>query len=243
MQRSHRRAQTSGQIPTKGYLGRIVVRFLGSMLPSLVLASSLFGQDVGSQEKEFLGNGSVITVTVHCASGEPFSAPALVKLFRGIVPSGQRDTSRGVAEFVVIGLGEFSVVVSAPGYTEAQRDVSVDTTGRARVDVYLRPTSVAGSRTAVPGRPLLAPRAKEALDKGLRALRENKLGEAEKYMGEAMRLAPANPDVLYAQGILYLKRGDWGQAQTVLEKATQIDPNSAPGLCGTWVGTLRPGRL
>ena len=174
-----------------------------------------------------MGNGSVITVTVHDASGESFSSSAVVKLFHGVVLNGQRDTSRGVAEFVVIGLGEFTVVATAPGYAEAQKDVSVDTTGRARVDVYLRRASGGASPATVPGRPVLAPKAKEALDRGLRALRENKLGEAEKYVGEAMRLAPGNPEVLYAQGILSLKQRDWGHAQTVLEKATQIDPNSA----------------
>jgi Flp pilus assembly protein TadD len=198
------------------------------MLPALALASSLSAQDVGSQEKEFMGNGSVITVTVHDASGAPLASPATVKLFRGVVPSGQRDASRGVAEFVVIGLGEFTVVVTAPGYAEAQKEVSVEITGRARVDVYLRPGSDTQSLATVPGKTLLAPKAKEALDKGLRALKEDKLADADKFLGEAMRLAPGNPEVLYAQGILSLKQRDWRRAQTVLEKATQIDPNSAP---------------
>jgi Flp pilus assembly protein TadD len=228
MRCSHRRAHAPGQTRTIRYVGRFVARFLLSILTNFALSTLLFGQDVGRQEKEFLGNGSVITVTVHDASGEPFSSSAIVKLFRGVVPSGQRDTSGGVAEFVMIGLGEFTVVVAAPGYAEAQKDVSVDTTGRARVDVYLRRISGGGSSATGFGGLVLAPKAKEALDKGLRALRENKLAEAEKYVGEAMRLAPGNPGVLYAQGILSLKQRNWGQAQTVLEKATQMDPNSAP---------------
>ena len=119
-------------------------------------------------------------------------------------------------------------MVAAPGYAEAQKEVSVDITGRARVDVYLRPVSGTQSLATVPGKPLLAPKAKEALDKGLRALRKDKLADADKFLGEAMRLAPGNPEVLYAQGILNLKQSDWRRAQTVLEKATQIDPDSAP---------------
>lgn len=194
------------------------------LLLSLVLAYPVPGQDVGSQEKEYLGNGSVITVVVHDASGEPFSSSAVVKLFRGLTPSGQHETSRGIAEFVVTRLGEFTVVVSASGYVEARKDVVVDASGRTQVDLYLR-ASAAGP-TGTPGRPLLAPKAKEALDKGLQALRENKLGEAEKYVGEAMRLAPGNPDVLYLEGVLNLKQQNWKQAQTVLEKAAQLDPNS-----------------
>jgi tetratricopeptide (TPR) repeat protein len=42
-----------------------------------------------------------------------------------------------------------------------------------------------------------------------------------------MRLAPGNPDVLYVRGVLDLKQQNWKHAQTVLEKATQLDPNSA----------------
>ena len=230
MRCSHRFASASGRIRTNRSVGGFLAPFLlaMSMLPAVALASSLSAQDVGSQEKEFMGNGSVITVTVHDASGTPLSSPATVKLFRGVVPSGQRDASRGVAEFVVIGLGEFTVVVAAPGYAEAQKDFSVDITGRARVDVYLRPVSGTQSLATVPGKPLLAPKAKEALDKGLRALKENKLADAGKYVGQAMRLAPGNPEVLYAQGILSLKQRDWRRAQTVLEAATQIDANSAP---------------
>jgi len=204
-------------------------------------ARCVCGQDVGSQEKEYMGNGSVITVMVHEASGEPFSSSAVVKLFRGITPSGQRDTTRGVAEFVVTSFGDFTVVVSAPGYAEAQKDVAVDITGRTQVDVYLRRTSPPGN-PAVPGRPVLTPKAKEALEKGLRALKENKLGDAEKYIGEAVRLAPGNPDVLYVQGVLSLKQRNWGQAQSALEKATQIDPNSAPAFAALGMALCDQGR-
>lgn len=226
MRYSHQRAQGPGPAPAKRRLDTIHAPFFLLTLP-LLFACSAFAQDVGSPEREYLGNGSVITVMVHDASGEPFASSAVVKLFHGITPSGEHETTRGVAEFVVTHFGEFTVVVSAPGYAEVRKDVAVDVTGRTQVDVYLRESLNAGGPSGVPGRPLLAPKAKEALDKGLRALKENKLAEADKYVGEAMRLAPGNPDVLYIQGVLLLKEQSWKQAQTVLEKATQLDPNSA----------------
>jgi len=198
-----------------------------SALPLLWFVPSLAAQDVGSEENELFGSGAVITVKVHDPSGEALASSAVVKLFRGVVPSGQRDTSNGVAEFVVRAIGEFTVVVAAPGYPEVQKELSVLSNGRAQVDVYLRPVSPAGSVAGVPGRPVLTPKAKKALDKGILALKENRVGDAEKYLGEAMRLASGNPDVLYAQGVLSLKQRNWEQARTVLEKATQIDPNSA----------------
>jgi tetratricopeptide (TPR) repeat protein len=61
----------------------------------------------------------------------------------------------------------------------------------------------------------------------LQALGAEKLGNAEKFVGEAMRLAPGHPDVLYAQGVVYLKQRKWAQAQESLEKATQVDPHDA----------------
>src|SRR3974390_585792 len=210
--------------------GRCVTRLLAEVLLCvalcLVSTASLAAQDVGSQENDFFGSGSVITVKLHDASGQSLPSSAMVKLVRGILPSGQKEASRGVAEFVVNRLGEFSVVVTAVGYAETQKDVSVNT-GRTQVDVYLRATSPAGTVASMPGRPLLAPKAKEVLDKGLRALKENKVEEADKYVGEALRLAPENPDVLYVRGVLDLKKQNWAKARTVLEKATQLDPGSA----------------
>jgi Tfp pilus assembly protein PilF len=216
-----------GQVRARKCLATFVARVFLATLVSFGCAVFVAAQDVGSQQNEFFGNGSVVTVKVHEPSGQLFSSSAVVKLFHGVFPSGQKDVSRGVAEFVVNTLGEFTVVVSAPGYADTQKDVILATTGRTEVDVYLRPTSPAGTMAAVPGRPILAPKAKEALDKGLRALKEDKVAEAQKYVGEAVRLAPGHPDVLYFQGVLSLKMRDWVQAQTVLEKATQMDPNSS----------------
>ena len=70
-------------------------------------------------------------------------------------------------------------MAAAPGYAkEAQKDVSIDITSGARVDVCLRPVPGTQSLATVPGKPLLAPKAKQNLDNGLRALKEDKLADA-----------------------------------------------------------------
>ena len=205
-----------------------VARFLLPILACLAVALPACCQDSGSSERESYGNGSEITITVHDSSGEPISTAAMVKLYRGgTIPSGQAETSRGHAVIVVNNLGEFTVIVEAAGYENSQKELSVQATGRTQLDVYLRRISAARNTAVVPGRPVLAPKAKEALDKGLRALGADKMKEAENYVGEAMRLAPGHPDVLYVQGVLSLKQRNWVQAQNALEKATQIDPNHA----------------
>ncbi len=205
-----------------------IARFFILMTSPAIFASPACPQDdSGSTANEFHGKGSEITVTVHDSSGQPISAAAMVKVYRdGTTLSRQGETSRGSAVLVVNLLGEYTITVEAPGYEEVQKQVSVQVTGRTQVDVYLRQIS-AGSAPGIPGRPLLAPKAKEALEKGLLALGADKLGEAEKFAAEAMRLAPSHPDVLYVQGVVWLKERKWTQAQDALEKATQIDPNHA----------------
>jgi Tfp pilus assembly protein PilF len=205
-----------------------IPRFFLPIVSCLVFVLPACCQDSGSEVNEFHGSGAEITVTVHDSSGEPISSAAMVKLYRdGTILSRQGQTSRGSALLVVNNLGEFTVIVEAAGYESAQKEVSVRVTGRTQVDVYLRRLSAGGSTGGVPGRALLAPKAKEALEKGLQALSADKIGEAEKYVGEAMRLAPGHPDVLYVQGVLSLKLHNWAQGQDALEKATQIDPSHA----------------
>jgi Flp pilus assembly protein TadD len=198
------------------------------MVPSLVFAIPTCCQDRGSAESEFRGNGAEITVTVHDSSGEPISSAAVVKVYRdGTILTRQGETSRGHAVLVVNSLGEFTVIVEAAGFESAQQQVTINAAGRAQVDVYLRRISSEKSVAGVPGRPTLAPKAKEALEKGLEALSAGKMKDSEKYVSEAMRLAPSHPDVLYVQGVLFLKQRNWPQAQNTLEKATQLDPNHA----------------
>jgi Tfp pilus assembly protein PilF len=205
-----------------------IARFCLPMVSCLVFVLPACCQDSGSEVDEFHGSGAEITVTVRDSSGEPLSSAAMVKLYRdGTILSRQGPTSRGSALLVVNNTGEFTVIVEAAGYQSAQKEVSVRVTGRTQVDVYLRRLSAGGSTGGVPRRALLAPKAKEALEKGLQALSADKMGEAEKYVGEAMRLAPGHPDVLYVQGVLSLKQRKWAQGQDALEKATQIDPRHA----------------
>ena len=237
-----RKIQKPGKVRAKVCSPLFVARFLLPMMLCLAFAFPVFCQDAGSEEKEFYGNGCVISVTVHDSSGGPIPSPATVKLYRGTIPSGQQQTSRGIAELVVTSLGEFTVIVAAPGYDETQKEVSVRIAGRAQVDVYLRRPSVGGSTAGALGRPVLTPKAKEALNKGLLALSADKTGEAEKHVNEAIRLAPGHPDVLYVQGVLGLKQRKWTQAQMALEKATQIDPSHAQAFAALGMALCDQGK-
>lgn len=201
-----------------------IVRCLGPMLVLLSSPFPLFSQDSAAEGTLFRGDRAEISVTLRDSSGEPISAPASVRLYREGILVDQKAASHGRAFFIPRALGNFGVVVEATGYKPGQKDLSLNVAVKAEVDVYLQP--VANSNVGVPGKPLLAPKAKEAFDKALEAINANKLDQADKYVAEAVKLAPGHPDVLFLQGVLFLNRRNWPQAQTVLETATQMDPTN-----------------
>lgn len=217
-----------------------IFRLLLSLLLGLLAVSASRAQDTGTAATEFHGKGVAISVVVHSPSGQPISSAARVQVFRGTIPAGQAETTGGRAELVVNDLGDFTVVVEAAGYASAQKDFSINANGRAELDVYLRASSA--NLTAVPGRPILAPKAKKAVDEGLQALAANNLTEAQKHASQAMRLAPAHPDVLYLQGVVFLKQREWSKAQEILEKAIQLDPSYANAFAALGMNLCNQGK-
>ena len=220
-----------------------IVRILLPTLTYIVLAPfPAWCQDSGAEGTLLRGDKAEISLTIRDDSGEAINVPANVKIYKDGRPLDQKAASHGRAFFIVPTLGDFTVTVEANGYKTTQKDISVPVAVRAEVDVFMRKESASGDNSGIPGRPLLAPKAKEAYEKGLQALGENKLDEAEKYVGEAMRLAPGHPDVLYVQGVLYLRRRNWAQAQSTLEKATEIDPNHARAFAALGMTLSNEGR-
>ena len=240
---TRKRVQPPAQVRVRRPSCLCIARTVLPLAFCFVLVLPAFPQDTGTPDTEFHGNGVEITVIVHDASGEPISTVAFVKLFRdGSIPSGQAETTRGRAILIVNKLGEFTVMVSAAGFENAQKDLSIHMSGRAQVDVYLKRSGAGGAAAGAPGKPVLAPKAKEAFDKALQALTADKTSDAEKYVGEAMRLAPTHPDVLYVQGVLYLKERNWTGAQSTLEKATQIDATHARAFAALGMALFDQGK-
>lgn len=180
-----------------------------------------------------------ISVTVRDRAGAMITAAGTVKLYRDGTPAGSAALSRGRAFFGSIPFGSYTVVIEATGYKSAQRDVNVSISMPYEVDATLQRDSAPDDTAGVPAKPLLAPKAAEALEKTWKALGKNKLSEAEKHLNEALQLAPSHPDVLYAQGVLFLHKQNPTEAQTALEKASQMDPTNAgafSALCMALVG-------
>ena len=203
---------------------------LAVLLIIAVAAPLARSQGRPSDEGTVRGNRAEIAVTVRDTSGATLEAVATVRLYKAGALSGQTVTSKGRASFIVDSLGDYTISVEVPGYKKTQKDFSLRIAMLDEEDIVLQRDSESESGTEIPGKPILAPKAKESLDKALQALGENRLSDAEKSLSEAEKLAPSNPDVLYAQGLLYMKRQKWPQAQAAFETATQLDPNHARAL-------------
>jgi len=203
----------------------LFLRHLAASL--LALLSAAYGQEGANQGIIPRTDRPEISVIVHDRAGALVTAAGTVKLYRDGVPAGSAGLSRGRAFFGSIPFGAYTLVVEATGYKSAQREVNVSISMPYEVDAILQRDSAPDGAPGVPAKPLLAPKAQEALDKSLKALGKNKLSEAEKYLKEAAQLAPSHPDVLYAQGVLLLHKQNPTEAQSVLERASQMDPTNA----------------
>lgn len=184
-------------------------------------------QDSSAETNMMRGNRPEISVTVRDSGGAEIAAPATVQVYRSGQPAQTGTTRKGRVFFLLDSTGEYTVSVAATGYESTQRDVSIPVALKTEVEFTLKRTAQANETSGVPAGPILAPKAKEAFDKGLQALGAGKIKDAEKYSGEAMALAPGHPDVLYLQGVVDLNLRNFADAQDVLEKATQIDPTHA----------------
>jgi Tfp pilus assembly protein PilF len=186
-----------------------------------------YGQDSSSDNSTLRTDRPEISLTVHNSAGEAITTAGTVKLLHDGIPAGDAGLSHGRAFFGSLPFGDYTLVVEATGYKSTQKDVNLSVAMRYEVDANLQLDAAPNGLAGAPAKPLLAPKAKEALDKSLKALSANKLSEAEKYIAEAVKLAPFHPDVLYVQGVLFLDKRNWVQAQAVLEKASQMDPSNA----------------
>ena len=208
------------------YRGALVVSSLFAAgvvcAPGIALA-----QDSSAETNMFRGDRPEISVTVRDSGGAEIASPATVRVYRSGVPTDEGTTRKGRVFFMLPSTGEYSVQVSATGYESGQRDISIPVALKAEVEITLKRKAEANETVGVPAGPVLAPKAKEAFDKGLQALGAGKIKDAQKYSAEAMTLAPGHPDVLYLQGVVDLNLRNFADAQDVLEKATQIDPTHA----------------
>ena len=205
---------------------------------AMLAAADLVGQDQdrSADVGGIRGSRAELSITIKEGSSPLIGPLVTIKLFHMGSLSEQMTTTRGRAVFILNQLGDYVITANAIGYHTAQKEVSVPVAVEAEEDIILQRDTSGGAPGAA--RPLLAPKAQQATDKALQALQENKLDQAEKFVGEAAKLAPNHPDVLYLQGVVALQRNQPEKAQGFLEKASQVDPKNPRVLCALGMAFL-----
>ena len=193
----------------------------------LVFAAPALCQDRSADQGGIRGNRAEVSITIKEGSSQLIGPLVTVKLYYLGELTPQMTTSKGRVVFILNRLGEYTITADAVGYRYAQKEISLPVAVEAEEEIVLQ-RDASPEALGVAARPLLAPKAKEALDKALKALNDNKLDDAEKFLEVTSKLAPNHPDVLYLQGVLFLRRNQSEKAQALLEKATQMDPKNAP---------------
>jgi tetratricopeptide (TPR) repeat protein len=218
-----------------------------SVLSCLLCAPLVLGEQHGGgqmQQSPLQSNGTLL-VGVRLPDGAPLDSGLIVNLytFEG-TSAGIASMRAGQAEFDNLSIGRYTVEVVAPGYQKSQETVEISLAGqRAQVFITLTPESPAGTASAPPSPPILAPNAQKELSKALEALRADRLEEARKHLEKVSQAAPANPDVNYLWGTYYLQRKDLAKAKSSWEKAVQVYPRHAFSLAALGQLALQNGDL
>ncbi len=220
-------------------IGRLSLLAIAS---AAITQRPVLGQDRSADQAGLRGNRAEVAITVKDGSSQLIGPLVTVKLYYLGALAEQTTTTKGRVVFILNRLGDYTITADAVGYRSSQKEISVPVSVEAEEEIILqRDTSPEALGAAA--RPVLAPKAKEALDKGMQALKDNKLDEAQKYLDGALKLAPSHPDVLYGRAVLYLMRSDWANAQTLLEKATQLDPKHARALSALGMAFVNAGKF
>ncbi len=209
-------------------------RVLWMLALMLALTSSATAQVVSPFDRPLLGK---VIVQVREFGGARVSTPVWVRLYSSDASLIQRaangeDSSRIIFEDVPI--GEYNVEVRAPGYLTAVNEASLPMANAiAYVFVDLRlehgpntPAAAAGKA----GPPVMAPKARKELEQAGQALRANDLKKAQEHLDIAKKFAPAHPDILYLQGLIYFEKQDTANARASLEAAINLYPSHAGAL-------------
>jgi tetratricopeptide (TPR) repeat protein len=237
--RQFKRRKSAASLLKNILILRLVLASLAVAMCSVV---PVVGQERSDDMGGVRGNRAELSITIKEGSSQLIGPLVTVKLYRMGSLSQQTTTTKGRAVFILNGLGDYTIVADAIGYRSAQKEISVPIAVAAEDQITLQRDSRAEALGS-DARPLLAPKAKESMDKALEALKKNKLDDAERFLDEAAKLAPNHPDILYLQGVVFLQRNQPEKARGFLEKAAQVDPKNARVLSALGMAFVNESRF
>jgi tetratricopeptide (TPR) repeat protein len=167
-----------------------------------------------------------LEVNVKGPDGKPLRTQVMVQVIgsNGRVYD-QHSTSSGQARFNQFAKNEFRVLVTAPGYRQAEK--RVDLLGGSKlvtVDIQLIPLSDAEDAAASRGISALNPKTQKEVGMALEALRANKPNNALNHLQSAQKQTPNSADIEFLFGIYAQQMNDPLQAEAHWNNALTYDP-------------------
>ena len=171
----------------------------------------------GTQPDAATGTADLLVSIRDDKKGElPYSAKVTLRTRNGD-PCGVTISEKGRARFQRIPLGEYEVLVEAPGHPTLRSNVSLARDGESHhLDITVIPVSGAPGANVPPP---LSLREQKELTAGLRSLQAQKLREAKKHFLSAAKTAPNHPDVDYLLGVIGAMTGEMESAKQYFENA------------------------
>ena len=171
----------------------------------------------GTQPDAATGTADLVVTLRDDKKGElSYSAKVTLRTRNGD-PRGVAISEKGRARFRSIPLGEYEVLVEAPGHATLRSSVSLARDGESHhLDITVLPGSASSGANAPPP---LSLREQKELTAGLRSLQAQKLREAKKHFLSAAKTAPNHPDVDYLLGVIGAMTGEMETAKQYFENA------------------------
>jgi len=170
---------------------------------------------------------TVLELYIQGPNGAAIDGTALVTLSR---MNGQLYTQMtakaGYLHLSDVPPTEYKVVVVAPGFGKATKDIDATSHGAGIVKVTIQLKATEEEEEAITDLELssLPPKAQKATGRAIEALRANKLPDARSHLETANRLAPKSAEVNYLLGIYSKQMNDRVQAKSYWTKALELYP-------------------
>jgi tetratricopeptide (TPR) repeat protein len=186
------------------------------------------------------GTGVLIFKVSSERDGHAIDRQALVKLVnlstQNPIWRSTEDASSGMhlerdsqAVFTDLPYGKYDAEVSAVGYLSTHKELTVMATiVQEQIEIVLHrdPDAVNLDAAAT----VMTPGARKQTKRAISALKSGKLLDAQRYLDDAHRTAPSDPNLNFLLGYLYFQKKDYSQASTYLGTSTSINPHNAQAL-------------
>ena len=181
-----------------------------------------------------LGQGTFVSpnfvlnldVQVRGPDGAPLKSPAVVTLYASSgLPISTATTKGTRALFTQLAPGQYYVEVEASGFWKTREDTIIDPSVSDNVvKVSMLPAAAGSAPVVYYHTPLLAPDVQKELEKGLAALKANRLDAAQKSLKFVLKKSPSHPAGLYVMGLAAERKGNLAEARQSWEKSLSFDP-------------------